>query len=349
MVAVSHREADRFISGGAPATDVYLVFGTDSGLVSERTRAIVSSFGVDPSNHDQTTRLEGDELAASPGMLFEEAHAIGLFASRRAIIVRLGSRQITASVEALLDEPAQDCKVVIQGGALRRDAPIRALMTRAKNAAAIECYPDQAADVGRLIDSEIRNAGMTIDNQAREILIALLGDDRLSTRSEIEKLVLYCWQTKYVSAEDVFEAVADASASALDDIIQAAFSGNLSYFGSNSNFIYASTSEASALLAFAMRHAFLLHQIRIDIDAGGDTTGVIDRYTGRTFFGPRKEALTAQVRLWTAETLHAVIELLNATILAQRVESSLSNSIAMQLLLTVARRAMVLRQRGRAR
>ncbi len=49
--------------------------------------------------------------------------------------------------------------------------------------------------------------------------------------------------------------------------------------------------ESFALLAAAMRHALMLHQIIIEAESGARVDDLITRYAGRTVFGPRKEAL----------------------------------------------------------
>lgn len=318
--------------------DIFLVFGTDAGLISERTKAILKRTGVDTSNADQVTRLEGDDIAANPGRLFEEAHAISLFAERRAIVLRAGSKQILGALETLLDNPAKDCKIVVQAGALRKDAPLRALITRAKNAAAIECYPDQAKDVERLIDTCVKEAGLTIDQDARHALVGLLGDDRLSTRSELEKLLLYAHGRGRITEADVIDAVANASAFALDHVIFAAFSGDLSFLGDAGSNVYSSPNEVFPLLAAAARHAQMLNQIRIEIETGLSVENAIDRSAGRSVFGSRRDALVTQANHWRRSALTACTQELNRTTLETRREPSLAIAIAMQALLMIARR-----------
>ena len=68
----------------------------------------------------------------------EEASTIPLFGGRRAVWVKAGSRNIAAAVEALIAAPS-DCRVVIEAGDLKRNAPLRVVCERAKTAAAICC------------------------------------------------------------------------------------------------------------------------------------------------------------------------------------------------------------------
>ena len=92
-----------------------------------------------------------------------------LFGARRAVWVKAGSRNIAPAVEALLGAPMAECRVVIEAGDLRRNAPLRALVERAKNAAALPCYADSERDRARLIDQEMRAAGPTLCRGARAL------------------------------------------------------------------------------------------------------------------------------------------------------------------------------------
>ena len=225
MVAVKPADVDAFVARPDPARPVVLVFGPDTGLVSERVNAIVKASVDDINDPFALARLDGEALAAEPSRLVEEAQTMPLFGGRRAIWVKAGSRNIAAAVETLLGAPLAKCRVVIESGDLRRNAPLRALCERAKNAAALPCYADSERDRARLIDDEMRAAGLSLKPEARALLIPLLGGDRAASRNEIRKLTLYAQGRGQVGVEDVTAVVSDASALALEDIVDAAFAG----------------------------------------------------------------------------------------------------------------------------
>ena len=211
MVAVKAGDVDGFVARPDSARRVVLVFGPDAGLVGERARAIVAASVDDMSDPFALARLDGDELAAEPSRLVEEALTMPLFGGRRAVWVKAGSRNIAPAVEALLAEPlfaaAPTCRVVIEAGDLRRNAPLRVVCERAKNAAALPCYADTERDRARLIDEEMRSAGLSLAADARAALIPLLGGDRTASRSEIQKLALYARGRGQVGVDEVAAVV----------------------------------------------------------------------------------------------------------------------------------------------
>src|ERR1700712_4009804 len=156
MVALRGRDIDVFLKAPDPARPVILLYGPDAGLVRERADALMASAVDDPADPFSLVRLDGDELAAEPSRLVEEAMTIPMFGGRRAIRVRAGSRSFASAIDTLADSPLKDCRIVIEAGELRPESPLRKACERAKAAVAIGCYPDDASQLGRLIDTELK-------------------------------------------------------------------------------------------------------------------------------------------------------------------------------------------------
>src|SRR5919109_1081553 len=66
-------------------------------------------------------------------------------------------------------------------------------------------------DPGRLIDEALQKAGVTMGLEARQALKRNLGGDRLASRSEIEKLMLFAHGQQTIELDDVLAATGDAS------------------------------------------------------------------------------------------------------------------------------------------
>src|SRR5439155_25317564 len=90
MVALKPAEADAYVARPDPARPIILVFGPDAGLVSERVDALVRSAVEDVNDPFALVRLDGDELAADPARLIDEANTVPLFGGRRAVRVKAG-------------------------------------------------------------------------------------------------------------------------------------------------------------------------------------------------------------------------------------------------------------------
>lgn len=334
MTALKAADVDVFVARPDAKFPVVLIHGPDAGLVSERAEALVRASVDDAVDPFAVVKLAGDDIASDPAKLIDEVLAIPMFGGRRAIWIRAGARSFAPALEAVLAAPPPDCRVVIEAGDLKKSAPLRALLERARNAAVLPCYIDDGAALARLIDEEMRAAGLAIASDARAALTPLIGGDRRASRNEIKKLALYAHGQGTVTVEHVLDVVGDSSALALDALIDAAFAGR----PREVDLLFAKAVEAGTLPATmifaALRHLAQLHKMRMTVEAGTPVASVLE--SPQVFFrrrGAYQSALTA----WTAARLTAAMAELAAVALRIRQQPALGQSHAHRALLQLAR------------
>lgn len=343
MTALKTSEIDAFIARPDPARSVVLVYGPDAGLVGERAQAIVRVSVDNTDDPFSLVRLEGDDLSANPLRLVEEANTIPLFGGRRAVWVKnLGRFNPVPAVEALLSAPSPDCRVVIEAGDLRRNAPLRTLCERAKTAVAIPCYADGERDLARLIDEEMKQAGLSIAPDARAALVPCLGGDRQASRNELRKLALYARDSGTVTLDDVLAVVADASALALDSVIDAAFAGKPADVETHFAKARAAGTAPGQIILAALRQVASLHRLALDI-ADGASVGVAVENARPPLHFRRKPLVEAALRAWPAPRLQQVMAQLSGALFESRRHANLAEPIAHRALIAIAQSA---RQRG---
>jgi DNA polymerase-3 subunit delta len=338
MTALKPAEAERFVAKPDPARPIVLLFGPDIGLVSERAEAIIRASVDDRSDPFALTRLEGEELAADPARLVDEVRTMPLFGGRRAVWVRAGTRNIVAAVEPLLADAAIDCRVVIEAGDLKRNAPLRTLCERAPSVAALPCYADTDRDLARLIDEEMRQAGVAISPEARSALVPLLGGDRRASRNELRKLATYAQGAERVDIADVIAVVADASALALDEVIDAALAGQPKPLDLQLGKALAAGTSPGSIIFAAQRQLASLHRARLAVEAGTSVPEQVDAM--RPHFS-RKPAVEAALRAWTSARLAVAMQEVAEAQLETRLKPALADAItrrALQQLAMTARR-----------
>src|SRR3982750_3259575 len=119
MVALRGKEIGSFLARPDPGRPIILLYGPDAGLVRERADALMASAVDDPNDPFSLVRIDGEDLAAGPSRLVDEAMTVPLFGGRRAIRVRAGSRNFASGVDTLTGSSLRDCRVVIEAGELR--------------------------------------------------------------------------------------------------------------------------------------------------------------------------------------------------------------------------------------
>ncbi|EKS33924.1 DNA polymerase III subunit delta [Afipia clevelandensis] len=342
MVALRGKEIDAFLARPDPSRPIILLYGPDTGLVRERADALMASAVDDPNDPFSLVRMDGDELAAEPSRLVDEAMTVPLFGGRRAIRIRAGTRSFASGIDTLAEMQLSDCRIVIEAGELRPDAPLRKACEKAKTAVAIACYADTERDLAKLIDDELRASNLRIAADARAALTSLLGGDRQASRNEIRKVALYAHGKGEVTLEDVVAIVTDASGLALDPIVDNAFAGRAADVETLFAKAMAAGTYPGLIIMSAQRHAALLHKARLSVDEGRSEYEALESGFPRLHFS-RKPLVETALRNASSERMARAMAQLADAAFDMRKQSSLAEVIAQRALLAIAVNA---RRRG---
>jgi DNA polymerase III subunit delta len=337
MVAVKAGDVEGALRRPDPRIGVFLFYGPDIGLINERARAVAERAVDDPADPFQLIRIDGDDIAADPARLADEAGTMGLFGGKRALWVKATSRNIAPAVDAVLKGDLQDTVIVIEGGDLAKSAPLRTLCERSQKALALPCYADTGRDLGAVVDETLKQGGFSITRDARTALIASLGGDRLATRGELSKLMLYAHGQREITLEDVDAIMSDVSSLAMDAVGDAAFAGEGAGLETGSRRLAAEGVHASVVLGAALRHAMMLLSARMAVEEGRPISAVMEGMRGLHF--RRKSLVERHLQRWTSESLRQAVAQLQASLLDTRRLAALDDTIASKTLLDLARAA----------
>ena len=302
MTAIATYAADAYIDRLPSNVQFFLVHGMDEGLAHERSKAIVRKLvGADPDPL-RLVRIEGEALARRPEGLSDEAYAVSMFGGSRAIWIDAQGRDLLPALEPLFVRPPAECAIVIKAAQLKKGHALRSAFEKAANAASIECYADEPKALGALIDSEIRNAGLTIAPDARAALADELGADRQTSRAEIAKLLLYARGQSRIELADVRAIVSDAAPSPLDGLVDQALAGDLEGAVDSAARYFGEGGDADPLIARLVARLTLLHRVRLEMEAGTSFDGACQTLFIRLPPEARR-ALAKAAERWTSESI----------------------------------------------
>jgi DNA polymerase-3 subunit delta len=192
--------------------------------------------------------------------------------------------------------------------------------------------------VARLIETTLKNAGLTIDADARDTLVSLLGADRMASRSEVEKLVLYVGDKKRVEFADVLAAIADSSALALDDVVDAAAAGDTVEAVAAFAKARAEGIPASVVIGAAIRHIATLHRLSLRVERGERPSRIVTEPQQRIFFR-RQSFFERALNRFGPQEFERTLTALGTALLASRRSADLADPIAEREILAIAKGA----------
>ncbi len=338
-------EVDAFLSRPDTSFPVLLLYGPDTGLVSERSARVAAFSGVDLNDPFASITLSADELEKSIGRLFDEANTVSMFGGRRLIRIR-GAGNGKALADAVADlaaNPPAETTIVIEAGELRKSSALRVNVERGRAALALPCYPDEQRGLDRLIDEELSAAGLSIDRAGRDLLKSRLGADRMASRGEIQKLCLYARGQSTITIADIQSIVGDVSSETVDEAIDAAASGEVRRLPHLIERLMGSGVSTFQLQNPMLRHFQQLQLMRQEMDREGRSAK--DLVARRRVHFSRQGALEAALSLWSQDAIAGVLRRMESDILKSRKEAALQQIITFRLLMDIGVEAARARRR----
>jgi DNA polymerase-3 subunit delta len=203
-----------------------LIFGPDEGLVRERAKSLLTAIVDDPGDPFRVCEFDAPALMDDPARLADEAAAISMMGGRRAVRITNAGDRTTKIFKEFLDTLPGDGFVIITGGDLTAKGSLRKLFEGHKAALALACFSDSAETRDALIDSILVKAGHHVSPDARTYLNTHLGNDRMVSRQELEKLALYKGDDDTpITLEDAALNIGDSASRAFDEAGSAALNG----------------------------------------------------------------------------------------------------------------------------
>jgi DNA polymerase-3 subunit delta len=335
MVALKTNELQSYLKVGAARTDAWLIHGTDSGQVAELAKTVAGRLAETSTPPGEILRLTEQDLSATPGRLASEARSLAMFGGKTVILVKQAPQLTPALIEELLSEPLA-AFIVVEAGNLKRDAKIRQIFEKAKNAAAIACYGADARSIGQLIREEVAAAGLTIAPDAAARLAELLGGDWAVSRGEVAKLGLYARGEKEITLAHVEAVVGDASAHAFDAVIEATLAGNAAAALAHLEGVVASGTPAQVVMTMFASHLRTLHALAGAIDRGENFDVAVGRLRPPPHFR-QKDALKAQTARWRLAEIVAAIEFAQDILRQTRLKPALEDALVADFILRLSR------------
>ncbi|MFK0334164.1 DNA polymerase III subunit delta [Rhizobium sp. NPDC090275] len=336
MAEIKSHEFEGFLEKSARHYQLFVIYGPDRGLVSERASLLAGKTGVDLTDPFSLIKLDISDLQKDQGRLLDEAGAIGLFGGQKLIWIRgaANEKYLVDALQVLAQKPPEATFIIIEAGDLKKGSLLRKTSEAARSVATIPCYADDARALNSLIDAELAGADLRITTGARQALLELIGGDRIASRNEVRKLALYCLNLEVIEEHHVTEIIGDASAISVDDAVDAILTGNSGNFLHAMQKITASKTSVFLVIQACLRQFQLMDAMRAEMDEKRTPASQVMQTLGRHLHFKRKPIIEQALRTWSADALARETSRLQAAILQTRRRASLEDTIAMQTLLS---------------
>jgi len=321
-----------------PTFKVVLFFGPDQGLVHERTKTLIKLVVSDIHDPFLISELTGKQIISDPGRLIDETMAQSMVGGERIVWIKLGSEDISKTIENYLKTNNGGSLVVIEAGDINIRSPLRKIIENNKIAIAAPCYMDNQKTITTLIDQVLNVNNKKITNDARIHLIESLGSDHLISRTEIEKLIVYSGENENILLSDVKAIIGDSGAISIEEICYCTGEGNIIDLERNLSRAFAEGINSITVLRSVMRHFLKLHLVASQLNNSGALDQSIKLLKPPIVF-LFLNRFKNQIALWSINNLERALQLLQEAEIECKSTGYPVNSICSRTLIRIAQRA----------
>lgn len=356
-----------------PATTLraVLFYGPNAGRIQEYAGRAVRAIVEDISDPFRIAHLTAADLKEDPARLADEAAALTMTGGRRVVRVRgVGDAQTEAFVNCL-EVAFGDSLIVAEAGELAKSSKLRKLFEASPACAIAACYEESDADMEALVIGHLRQYGLSVTSEARDYLLHCLGEDRLVTRQELDKLVLYKgprsilpdrtddgadphdtgdggdvyamrdrWAAgasdiMQIELADVRACIGDSASQGLDSICDAMALGDPAGLDRQIQRAYDGSISTIAILRAASNHLLRAQMAMASLDTGASIDMALRNLRPPVHFS-RAQLFRKQLGLWDSIRIARALDMLLEAEMACKTTGAPDHSLCRRALLQVA-------------
>ena len=302
---------DKLLRSQATIADemsAFLLFGPDQGLISETISQCIAAFAGKPADPFLVSELVPAQLKADPPRLYDELFALSLLGGRKIIVVREATDSLAAIFEQVLNSLPTPNFLLVDAGDLPARSKLRKAFEASKRAGAAGCYGDDNNNLQRVIQEIMEARGIRITSDAILELSGRLGNDRMVSRNEIEKLALYAGDSGHISINDVINIIQDNASISIESVVFFTADGNLKLADQSLVRALADGISPIQIIRALQAHFQRLHMVAGELKRGNSINSAIASLKPPIFFKLRAR-FQKQCAVWLSDHSAAAMDL----------------------------------------
>ena len=296
------RELSKYLDKPDPSLAAVLFYGSDTMRVAlKRQEYLENLLGPNAEQEMRLTRFSGDDTLKDRAAVFDAVKSVGFFPGQRAVLIENTSDKTSKTIiECIEAWNNADAHIVVTSGLLRPTSQLRKAFETFQNTLAAPIYDNPLTEME--IKAELTRAGIQIsDPGIMEALYNLSKElEPGDFRNTLEKINLYKLSDKSpLTTKDISVCSPISAEANLEEIIHAVSDGNANKINHILNRLEAQGVRPVTLCLSFQRHFKLLLNLK---NHGGTPLEAISSYKP-PIFGPKRNAIINQLKLWSEENL----------------------------------------------
>ena len=311
---LKEKQIDTFFNNPPINGGIVFLYGPDYGLSAQRSKFVIDKLNLNPTDPFSSSILSFDEIEKRPYTIVETALTIPILKVSRLVKINLTNEIKTSNfnkaIKLLVDKlPIEDCWVIVEAGEIKSSSSLITLLTHSKYSVLIGCFNDDNITLKNLVTDIFNDHNIQYSSLDFNLLTSLLGNDRLNTINELDKLISYIFPNKNLTNNDVLDCLVDSSIIEIDKISFSVMLGNK--FDCLNKIDSAVLSGIETI--FILKRTQYWFKVLLDASFISDNKNANGKFHNDPFsnvFWKNKPYLNKALKLWKSKNIQKVIDIL---------------------------------------
>lgn len=236
MALTKVSQVNKFLKDFHPQFRIILFYGDNYGFVAETAKKYATlasrALNLDINDHFTVIKYQSSALEEQPGTLTNEATTRSFMNESKIVWVKNlnPTASLVAEIKSILQKGHDKNYLILECKNLKPKAILRSTIESNDIAMAIPCLIDGSKNLTDLIDDITADYNLTVERNAKELLLAILTSDYLIAKNEIEKLCCYCLNDKTITTNAIKELGISDNAIDIYEMVDDMLLGNVLAF-----------------------------------------------------------------------------------------------------------------------
>lgn len=302
-------------------TNFYLFYGHNTGLIEETINGVLK-----PIFSKNIFYYDENEILTKSDDFKEQIFNKSFFEDNKLIIINRATDKILKVIEQIIDNQADDYKIIIKAGLLEKKSKLRYFFENNKKTIVVPFYEDNHQTLTKIAQNFFYEKKIRISQHDINYIVERVKGNRINLKNELKKIYFFCQKRKSIQLKDILKLTNLAENYDISELIDQCLAKNKKKTLNILNENNSSTEDNILILKNFLYKLKRLKKLKISMELNNNTEEVLSSFRPAIFWKD-KDLVKQQLINWSLPQIKSLIKKVNNIELLIKKNTQIGNQV----------------------
>lgn len=302
-------------------TNFYLFYGHNTGLIEETINGVLK-----PIFSKNIFYYDENEILTKSDDFKEQIFNKSFFEDNKLIIINRATDKILKVIEQIIDNEADDYKIIIKAGLLEKKSKLRYFFENNKKTIVVPFYEDNHQTLTKIAQNFFYEKKIRISQHDINYIVERVKGNRINLKNELKKIYFFCQKRKSIQLKDILKLTNLAENYDISELIDQCLAKNKKKTLNILNENNSSTEDNILILKNFLYKLKRLKKLKISMELNNNTEEVLSSFRPAIFWKD-KDLVKQQLINWSLPQIKSLIKKVNNIELLIKKNTQIGNQV----------------------